>query len=679
MMSKETKEDDELLDILEQENKEASRFQFEEILNASTGSIQSVRGLITKLDACPNQDFSVSDYSHFRDDRWELMKKDGFITKRVLFNSELEGSNYLKKLITYHLMPAFNPFGTIRSFESTQTYAFVHSLAETYIFKANALTATPKDINLITAKMLNTALDSARDDGAGRHYHFLFFYIRFWLSLSDQYLIPKEYCLDVTTRLIDTKERHQDIINEIEAKHQGWKSYTESDLANLINYALFWTEKAIPVLLEARNYLESKGIPLQKHSHYIQPKDDLEFENIFGKKIDGIKIIGFTKRVVTSIVDEHSYSYPHYYWKYTYALALDRVRNGLFILIALITGMRRKELGLLTFTDVFEDKNGEWFINITRFKTTIDPNFFGETEAIPLPDFIGEMVKSYEYLRNFSAFMRNGLLFQPVSNSHEVNVMERMIGNLARNLRDEVGVDSVHTHRFRKTIAEILIHRSERNIDVIRMLFGHKSYKMTLRYIARNPYLVSSIVEVMEEHFTADFVNIVSAVRNGKYSGPAAERLASIVNTRSEFFTGKILKYTIFEYVSYLLEAGEPLFIQRTTLGTYCLAGNTYTMDNPPPCLVGRHLTHDSIMPDPSNCQLGCENVVVTESAKVALEDNVAFYSQLLTQSSTKLSKIAEREYRKKIKLNEIHLANLNNQDRQNTSQINHTGERYEG
>ena len=90
MISNETEEDDELLDVLEQENKEASRFQFEEILNASSGNTQSVRGLITKLDACPNLDFSVSDYSNFKDDRWELMKKDGYITKIVLFNSELE-------------------------------------------------------------------------------------------------------------------------------------------------------------------------------------------------------------------------------------------------------------------------------------------------------------------------------------------------------------------------------------------------------------------------------------------------------------------------------------------------------------------------------------------------------------------------------------------------------------
>lgn len=660
------------LKTLEKENKEAAAFEFEKIRNLSVGSnAPVVSSLITKLNVCPDFNFSVSDYSYYRDDQWVFMMREGYTTKKVLFNSELEGSNHLKKLITYHLIPAFNPFGTIKSYVSTETYAHIHVLAEKYIFKANALTATPKDINFITARMLNNALDSARDTGAGRHYNFLFFYICFWLSLSEQGLIPREFCLDVKTRLIDTKERHKDIIYHIEAKHEGWKPYTDSELAELIEYALFWTDKAIPVILEARNHLQSKSLDKKKHREYIQPRDDLKFENLLGKTIDGIEIIGFGKRINTRYVNGKVYSYPHYSWRYKFSLALDKVRNGLFILIALITGMRRKELGSLTFDDIFQKNNGEWFINITRFKTSIDPNYFGETEIIPLPDFIGQHVATYKGLREFSNYMRDGLVFQPVSNPRKLNVIERMIDKLAMNLRDEVGIDTIHTHRFRKTIAAILIERSERNIDLVRMLFGHKSYKMTLRYIARNPYLVSSIVEVMEEHFTADFVDIVTAVRKGVYSGPAGERVAKLVNPRPELFIGKILKYTVFEYVSYLLEAGEPLFIQRTALGNYCFTGEKYTINNPPPCLMGRDLSDTNLKPDISNCHLDCKNVVVTECAKDALQNNVTFYSQLLESSSEKLSKVAEREYRKKIKINEFHLANLNKKN----LPISHLGE----
>lgn len=75
-----------------------------------------------------------------------------------------------------------------------------------------------------------------------------------------------------------------------------------------------------------------------------------------------------------------------YTWVDSYARTLDKICNAIIVLVALITGMRAREVFGLTLDDVYADDQGEYWINITRFKTTPDPNYQGETEAIPLPN-----------------------------------------------------------------------------------------------------------------------------------------------------------------------------------------------------------------------------------------------------------------------------------------------------
>ncbi|MNN51656.1 hypothetical protein D3C81_1663130 [compost metagenome] len=64
-------------------------------------------------------------------------------------------------------------------------------------------------------------------------------------------------------------------------------------------------------------------------------------------------------------------------------------------------------------------------------------------------------------------------------------------------------------------------------------------------------------------------------------------------------------------------------------------------------------------MPDTSNCQPDCKKVVVIESAKQALIDNITFYSTILDASRGKLSAVAERELNRRIAATRIHLDNI--------------------
>lgn len=641
---------DALIEEIESQARDAAKAYFAELREVAEGAkTQVISGLLSKLKLSPEGDFPVSQHSQYNHSRWVLLRRPGQTAAQVLFNSALTGSNDLKKVMVYHLIPNFHPFGTVRSFISTQTYATSHGYLEQYLLRENDLTARPEDLQVITTQMVNLALDDARDKGAGRAYWLLFFYLNFWISLSEQRLIPQEYRLQVKAADVNTKERQQDVYARIESQCTGWTPFSEEDLKSLLTYAFDWTEKAIPVVDEVRDFLEGWGAPNRIASVNGTEIDD-ELEAALGKTVDGeTPVVGFSRI-------RNSAGYYSYSWRTPYSLALDKIRNGIFILFSLMTGLRVSELSLIEFDDIFQKADGLWYVSITRFKTASDPNYYGEADEISIPDFLGEQISSYRSLREFGGFFRKGYLFQPVSQPREVNLVDRMIKRLASNLSAEVGVDSIHPHRFRKTIAEMLINRSERNIDLIRMLFGHKSYKMSLRYIARNPYLVASIVEAMKEHYTADFVNVVREIQAGRYSGNAVDKLATDVLSRPDLFTGKLLRLTVLDYVSHLLDGGGAFFIQRTVLNTFCLTGDTFDDGKLPPCLEGKVDLIYPLKPDVSNCKVYCQYVVATGESEESLQHNIKFYRSVMA-GQPKLSNAAAFELQKKIEANEHLLA----------------------
>jgi integrase len=673
MMTKtiqDTPEDDQpWLREIEEDSAEAARFEFENTHALIEGNmpIQRKSSLIAKMEADPKNSFNVTSYSRYNEDRWILEKPANTRERRILFMSDLAGGNELKKMLTYHLIPQFHPLGTLRSFVSTETYAWAYSLLEKHVFIPNGLDATPESIKVISPILINEALDRAKAISSPRSYFLLYFIISFWQMLSANALIPSSQRLDVSLHLIDTPERQADIRNTIASEHKGWRPFTEEELSRLIEHALFWSQSALPILLKVKTFLEEHVVPERKHSWFVKSSRWAEFEELLGKKVNGVTICGFTHRLTTTKVVSpygklHEYTANQYFWKRPYKRAVDKVKDAILIFLALITGLRRRELGILYFDNVTQRDSGEWVISVTRFKTSNDPNYFGSSETLPLPSFIGEILDRYRQLRSFDGNMRSGLIFEQVVNSKKTRLVDRSIGKAMSNLGDAVGVVGIHPHRCRPTIAEILINRSERNIDLIRMLFGHRSYTMTLRYIARNPYLVHSIAETMEAHYTEAFVEIAAAVQRGAYSGEAAERIAATAKARPDIFKGTLLRITVFNYISYLLESGEPVFIKRTGVGTYCVSTQTYASDNRPPCLANANMSADFLVPDPSNCQLHCKNAIVLEEARETLEKNIAFYSKLLDQSAGKLRKAAETEIISKININERHLSALDEQ-----------------
>ncbi|MBC3492422.1 tyrosine-type recombinase/integrase [Pseudomonas taiwanensis] len=615
-----------------------------------------------KLILFPSGDFPISNYSSYCDAPWILSKTEHEGTITIIFHNTTENLLGLKKAIAYYFLPAFHPLGSVRSFISSKKYAEAFTFLQKYVFDANHLNASEEHISAIGVQLLNQALDEARRYGSANAYNMLYLVITFWIALSEQSLLPKEFCLSVRSIEVDTADRRTDVLNAIRDSFVGWAPFSENELRKQLEFAFFWIDKGAPYLVKAQNYLLKSKIAFVEAKSY--GKRNAEFEKIMGKRLGGITLIGYNvshsdkKWYCAKTGEEKIQRYYLYTWRWSMARAVDKVRDAIFIMFCLMTGMRRRELSALTFDDIHRDHLGVWKVSFARFKVSNDPNYYGDADELTLPAYLGEAIEVYKKLRSFGRFMLKGYLFQSVISTREVNLTNRMIKRMSRALGRRLGIDHLHVHRYRKTIAEILIHESEKNVDIIRMIFGHHSYNMTLKYIARNPYLVASVMETLKEHFAADFVDVVRSIKTGVFAGKAAQDLADKLNERPELFSGKVLKITLMQYVSHMFEGGSTFNMQRTALGTLCMS-ESFTVGSPlPPCLAGNPNLIYPVKPDASNCKIHCPKNLVFEGSRNALAHNIKFYRTILN-SSSKLKQVAIDDLNEKITFNENLLSEL--------------------
>lgn len=649
------------IESLQKDQMETANEEFNHDLETSGGKISSsVISLSVKLREHPNQDFSISEYSLYKDDVWLLEYTRGNNPTRIHFNKKDAKYIGLKKALLYYVIPDFCAFDNIKSYNTTKSYSAIYNTFLSYVFLYNHLSPEDRsDLDCITPAMLNDALDRAKNNSdAPRHYRELFRIIRLWLSLSHQNAIPEKYRLNIDPISVDNKNRHKDVVNHFNGTLSTWLPFSEDELSKLMEYSLFWLDIALPELIKLRDYISRLELSKNSSAYLLCWEPNEEFERLTNITINDIKVMSSIRTFQKTLLKNYNKPYM-YTWKNQYAIALDHVRNAVFIFVGLTIGMRAREIGQIMLDDIYKDDNEEYWINITRFKTTNDPNYQGETEVMPIPYFIGNCVDSFKHLKSLSDFNKEGYLFQSNKGRKVLNnFTSAQIKLITNEIRQFTGIEKVHSHKFRKTVAEILINQSERNIDLIRMLFGHESYAMTLKYIGRNPFMVNAIAEAIEVNFTEDFHEVVRSIRDESYSGKSAERIANAMITIPEKFVGKQLKLQIMNYISHMLSSGEMLFIHRSALGTYCIYSGKIEKDNPLPCLVGKKNLGQFLKPDVNSCQLDCQYCVVLEKSRKAISDNIDFYHHVL-KSTENIGKKAEGMIRKKLAVNEKHLENL--------------------
>lgn len=650
-----------LLDEFERDIQESINAELESLLKDSVDDHTPKGGHLALMLESTDGNFPISTLSLYIDRIWRFPRNACSSAVSISFNHDTEGANILKRALVFYMLPESSHIYDIKSYKSTLSYASKFFLLEKYIFIDNHITAEPNCLQMISTTMINNALDKARDYDTASNYTSLFYIIKLWVSLSIHELIPTSLRISVPLNKIVVPERRAEITEKLRATLQPWVPYSEEDLGHMMEYAFFWIEKATPELAKIEPAI-NEVYQDNKRGKITRSKPDPELESNFEVKVDGKIVMQATRHAADSPSRK---DYWRYTWKSDWGLALDNVRNAVFILIALITGARASELAPLSISDITNDRpdgSGEYWIRIVRWKTADDPNYNGEVELLPLPRFVAESAIAYDKLRNIGRTSKRHWLFQSnkTGSSHELEaVTPQLLTGLIRQLKEVLPIERIHVHRFRKTIAEILINQDERNLDLIRALFGHKTFNMTLKYIARNPAMVRSVALSLEMSYTQELQEIIQAIRVGAYSGKAAIRISEQISANPEDFQGKKIQISLLEYVTNLLMGGHPLFIKRTAVGTYCVTAEHFELDNLPPCIHGRNFDDEIPRPDPSNCHYDCRKIVVLDKAKTALEQNIIFYQRILDNPKATLPAATRHEIVAKIESYQHHLSNL--------------------
>lgn len=646
-----------LIDEYESDVNDEAEEELEQILRATEQVYKpNVSDLIMQLDATEGW-FPVSSASLYRDDFWRLDNPKFSNPIRISFDSEIENGNDLKRALSFYMLPQHAILAEIKSNRTAMNRSLEFRTIEDYILRAFHLSAKHSDLALITSRMINQALDKAKDISV-KHYQKLFRVVKLWILLSNQHLIPKELRIRVSLRKIDTTARRADIFKKIKDTYQSWTAFTEEELGLLLEYALFWLEKAAPEIEKLKPHINE--ISKRIKGRIVLSAINEELENKFFVSVEDKTVMELNRTLQAS--ERFQYSYT---WRENFATALDHIRNALFIMIALVTGGRASELAPLSISDISNDKpdgTGDYWIRIVRWKTAADPTYNGEVEMLPLPRFVAECAFLYDRLTKFGNNEKRHWLFQ--SNRYrqtKEKITPHALTHIISQLKEELPIERIYTHRFRKTIAEILINQDERNLDIIRTLFGHKTFNMTMMYIARNPAMVRCVAAAIETSYTEELHEIITQIHYGAYSGEVAKRIAKNLADKPEDFkvNGRELRVTLLDFVSNLLEGGDPLFIKRTAVGTYCVTAEHFEADNYPPCIVGRNFGEGTPRPDPSNCHYECRKIVVLDKARASLEGNIKFYQRIIDNSGTQLPEKTLRVLLHKIETYQYHLSNL--------------------
>jgi hypothetical protein len=300
------------------------------------------------------------------------------------------------------------------------------------------------------------------------------------------------------------------------------------------------------------------------------------------------------------------------------------LKRACIFVIGLLTGLRRGEIAFLKVGALFV-RDGREYLKITRFKTASDPKR-GKADEIPVPAVVADAVRVLEELFKVqreelqSDFL---LVSDIVTENGYKKIKKATISKDIRKFITESSGEAGHAHQLRKTIAWLLISKGEENVDLIRQLFGHKSYGMTLRYILRNELLSGSVMELLEENYTEDLREALEKIT----SGEAVGELADTLRKRSvQHYPGQILASDVEAFVNTALENGVPLFISRIPIGGFCISCSDLSTKKPP-CIAG---TGDE-KPNPEFCDyLNCPHVLHTSESAENVERQIAFYEKKL-------------------------------------------------
>jgi site-specific recombinase XerD len=152
---------------------------------------------------------------------------------------------------------------------------------------------------------------------------------------------------------------------------------------------------------------------------------------------------------------------------------LSGLRDRAMIAVLLGCGLRRSEVGALTFTHI-QQRDGRWCIVDLMGK-------HGRIRTTPMPSWVKVAIDAW----TTAAQIAEGHVFRPVIRRNRVSgdrLGEKVVWQMLRECAAEIGIPGLAPHDLRRTCAK-LCRAAGGELEQIQMLLGHASVQTTERYL----------------------------------------------------------------------------------------------------------------------------------------------------------------------------------------------------
>lgn len=594
------------------------------------------------------QDAIVYSNIKFRDGSWKIQWAQ---SEHIMLNfdsielgqTKLKDYNDLylfTKILTYYNFPKKVNLKISSWATTNMMLSALNLFLKNFVWPNQLLSSTM--LASITTTQLSEHLDNllekmrTKQAGSAHEYSMFISVMKTWSTLTETNLLPPQFNLNVSIDSILTKKLVRVGQSLILMNKTTWQPLEPEIIGTCYKESNRYIYEYANCIIKCQELIRNRPKVGIKNKVYGNVRIDGKSKDLFislkNMKVPMIdsstKLFNFVP--VSKEVKSHGYA-SGFQMRTTINITEVRseviqLKRACIFIIGLFTGMRRREIAELKSNPAYL-MNGDWYLSITRFKTSDDASGDGEPDDIPVPvivkDAIDILIRLFDTNRkklDSSYLLVTDILSIKEYEKIKINTVSKDVTRFVENI---TGV-SAHSHQLRKTIAWLLISRSEHNVDLIRQLFGHKSYGMTLRYILRNELMVQNVMELIEHNYTEDLSQVFQDIVDGKTNGELSDIIKNRINSRK--YKGQILVTDIESFVKETIRSGIPMFISKLPIGAFCLMAGDKTSITP--CMEKTN----SKKPNVDFCNYKeCKFVLHTEESQLSINKQIEYYEKKLS------------------------------------------------
>ncbi|AEY65751.1 site-specific integrase [Clostridium sp. BNL1100] len=631
----------------------------------------------------------VSRISFFQDSKWDWRQEGSPIYRKAFFSWDKNVSNgvsllnkenfhlcHLLKMIAFYYLPQNACFNNVKSYNTTKAQLSCLINLGKFLFKNRFFVDIQGNGTFINTAYLRKEhfLDYLENDLKDPNSKYNFSkQVKQWRIISQNGLIPVEYRLDFDPFEADMYKK---LFYDMEENKGTYMPISLETLSELIPLCIKLIETHSDEVLKLYNVLwpiiaGGKVRKTQKFK-WSNAIDELLRMNL--KSLD-LKMFRFVKYedITMSMKDSNKlihaiYNHPnwnketlkfkdvknlsrHERLKIASKLGIDlelfdkstmydllkikreatnlviELRNACVVILFLVTGMRCSEMYLLEYGGCWQIKGSEddFRIRISVSKTSDASS--GNIVVLPIPEIGYKAFKCLEYLTEKARIWgkTDKLMVSPTVFFGK-EIQQETINLFIQRWCEDLEIEHIHPHRFRKTLAMFAIYQNPNYIGIIKRLFSHKSLAMTLAYIVKLPGMNEEIKLSVIEQNKQLLSELLEAINRKCIGGKAGNRIKEVLS-ESKIFKANLYDYgweSLEQYIEILLQDGLKI-LHRTSFGAIC---------------TNTHSGLAYLGPETCNCNVvDCEWAVFTGNSIEDLENDIKFHSNLLTKDCSEEQK----------------------------------------